>query len=91
MELKNNKSLIDSFNLLRFPLIAMVVLIHCNLSEFKMQGVDITSTFPSWYDEFMYLFSEALTRLAVPIFFIISGYLFFYKINGFSRDLHRKT
>lgn len=36
----------------------------------------------------MYLFSEALTRLAVPIFFIISGYLFFYKINDFSCDVY---
>lgn len=86
--MKDKTTIIEAFELLRFPLIACVVLIHCNLSEVTLQGVDITSTYPSWYHSFMYFFSEALTRLAVPVFFIISGYLFFYNITDFNGKVY---
>lgn len=85
MKLRNNKSLGDT--LLRFPLTAMVVLRHCRLAEIKVQDTNIAST-PDGHHRFTYLFPDALTSLAVPTFFVMFGYLFFYKFDSFGRDTY---
>ena len=62
---------------LRFPLCAAVVLIHININT------ENCSTHPL-YDSVHYLFAQILARVAVPLFFMFSGFLFFYK----SEKLH---
>lgn len=86
IDLRNNRDLINVFSWLRFPMIVFVVVTHANLSDVNIQGSPICNSFPKWYFDFMYFFSEAVTRLAVPVFFIISGYLFFYKIDFFGKN-----
>lgn len=70
---------------LRFPLIVGVVLIHSTLDDIVINGVRMADTadFPL-YGNFSYLFSQVFARIAVPLFFFISGYLFFFKTDGFS-------
>ena len=70
---------------LRFPLIVGVVLIHSTLGDVVINGVRMADAadFPL-YDNFSYLFSQIFARIAVPLFFFISGYLFFFKTDGFS-------
>lgn len=76
--IKNNLSF--SFNALRFPLCILVVFIH---SE---GGYPDNTSY--WFRHF---FSHELCSFAVPIFFIISGYLFFHKFsNKFDLTLYQK-
>lgn len=68
---------------LRFPLSVMAVFIHsfgaidgaiapCMVKDYS--GID-------WYNIIRILFSHVFPSVAVPTFFFISGYLFFYKTN----------
>jgi fucose 4-O-acetylase-like acetyltransferase len=80
----------DVISFLRFPLIVAVVLIH----------TDLRVVFPSLYS--MPLYGEGLSLLidvicesAVPLFFFISGYLFFrngeFSISIYASKLHRRV
>ncbi len=73
---------------LRFPLIVGVVLIHCYYKELPIGGVKIPvmDEYPI-YKLIADLFSQVLARTAVPLFFLISGYLFFYK-SSFSWPMY---
>lgn len=59
---------------LRFPLIVGVVFIHDNITL----GQNSRVVNPFWFDCVIRLFSDVLPRVCVPLFFIISGFLFFY-------------
>lgn len=75
---------------LRFPLACMVVVIHCKIN----QGGWVL---PQW-SNFTYsdlsvviqiLFSTILSGIAVPTFYLMSGYFFFYKIDVFDSNVYR--
>ncbi len=58
---------------LRFPLALLVVLIHCNIAQ-------RTAADAAQFDAIAPLcrfFSQRITAVAVPMFFVISGFLFF--------------
>ncbi len=68
---------------LRFPLIVGVLFIHNYSSKLKIQGVEIgtdSASVPFFYycSEF---FSHVFARISVPLFFFISGFLFFLAIQ----------
>jgi surface polysaccharide O-acyltransferase-like enzyme len=67
---------------LRFPLIVGVVFIHNHSSTVTMPGVELGSEnyMPMFYT-CSNLFSQVLGRIAVPLFFFISGFLFFLNVN----------
>lgn len=64
---------------IRFPLIVLVVLVHTNL------GVHIDSHFYSYFERFFRSFSH----MAVPTFFLISGYLFFKSVNKCTCSIYK--
>lgn len=69
---------------LRFPLIVGVVLLHSTMTDVVINGtlmVDVAA-YP-FFRSFSYLFSEVFSCIAVPLFFFISGFLFFYRSDGF--------
>lgn len=68
---------------LRFPLIVGVVIIHACYTG-VVDGYDLMQgrDFPI-YINVSYLFSNIFARLAVPLFFFFSGFLFFYKTVDF--------
>lgn len=70
---------------LRFPLIVGVVLIHSQFNELVINGVDLmkNGNFPV-YTFVSYLLSVILPEISVPLFYFISGFLFFYKVNSFT-------
>lgn len=76
----NIDSKIISF--LRFPMIIGIVLIH--------SGVELNYNYTQ-YPIYNYVVNNGIigtfTRICVPLFFMISGYLFYYKLN----DLNIKT
>lgn len=90
----NNEIQYKVFDALRFPLCIFVVLIHTFLPKF-------VPDYNSWYEyiikaggENLYsyfikiLFSDVLARIAVPTFFIISGFLFFRNIKNWNKTIY---
>ncbi|KQS52733.1 MAG: hypothetical protein DCE86_04675 [Flavobacteriaceae bacterium] len=76
-----NKYLSLKIKIISFLSIVMVVLLHCYNLDIKHS--DISLVLEKDYNWFIQNFiSYGITRVAVPIFFIISGYLFFYTFKG---------
>lgn len=75
--IENKKYLTETIGVLRFPLMVCVVLIHVkvpNQEEYLL--VDI-------FDRYVV---ESFVRIAVPLFFFISGFLFFCRVNEFGKS-----
>jgi surface polysaccharide O-acyltransferase-like enzyme len=82
----------DVINFLRFPLIVGVLFIHNTTTTIPMPGgmeFGNAENMPVFYicSE---LFSQILGRVAVPLFFFISGFLFFRNIDGFTTQDYLK-
>jgi len=77
------KELSARIEILRFPLIIGIVFIHSYSTNVQMSdvniGIDGVSSFPHFI---MYYISNVIARISVPIFFILSGFLFFYNFHG---------
>lgn len=82
----------DTISFLRFPLVVAVLFIHTNITELQ-----IPSQFELSFSDFKIygvinaLFTRILTRPAIPTFFFISGYLFFFKTPIFSKEAYYKS
>lgn len=79
----------ESINMLRFPLAILVVFVHgfgadIDVSELHTSGL----TGLVVYDYIRLFFSVVIARSAVPIFFIISGYLLFRKVEEYSKQVY---
>ncbi|MDR1222617.1 MAG: acyltransferase [Tannerella sp.] len=79
----------NTIDWLRFPLAIAVVFIHINpvvdmqgVDYFHFSGMDIYTVAGA-------LISRVLTYVAVPCFFMFSGFLFFYKVRGWNRNIYR--
>lgn len=79
-------------NSIRFPLACMVVAIHCKINQSEW-------VLPQWAgfsgEEFsaaiQILFSTILSGIAVPTFYLVSGYFFFYRTDIFTQMYIRKN
>lgn len=80
--LSNNETLSKTITFLRLPLIVAVVFIHTQLSNVNIGGNLLVSEgqFP-YHNILRHLISEEIARIAVPLFFFFSGFLFFYHTN----------
>lgn len=91
--LKNNAMSHDTLlskviSFLRFPLTVMVVFIHFSLTDGLMvHGVKHGLGNPDWFFHIVNFFSEVLARIAVPLFYMFSGFLFFNK-KDFTREIY---
>lgn len=88
-----NKSISDEHILskvidyLRFPLIIGVVFIHTSPHLFSNHEIINQDNYPlAFYID--NLFTGVLAQVSVPMFFFISGFLFFYKVENFSHSLY---
>ena len=69
---------------LRFPLALMVVFIHQ-----EEQFIEHTTNTLDVVFNFSYSFlSHTITAISVPLFFLFSGYLYFYKIEKFDKGVY---
>ena len=74
---------------LRFPLIVGVVFIHTDFSDIVIAGVkQINFANYPIFSHIFFLFSKVIFEICVPLFFFISGFLFFYKTAGFSMEIY---
>lgn len=85
----DEKRLSQTIAFLRFPLIAGVVLIHSRFQVVIIDGVDLMQEghFPV-YTHLSYLISEVIAEIAVPLFFFISGFLFFRRGGAFTGRMY---
>lgn len=75
--------------MLRFPLAILVVFVHSfgadiDVAELHASGL----TGLAVYDYIRLFFSVVIARSAVPIFFIISGYLLFLKVEEYNKIVY---
>lgn len=83
--LTSEQLLSNTIDFFRFPLIVGVVFIHTDFSNIIIQGarqVDIGQY--AVFEQFFFLFSKLVFEVCVPLFFFISGFLFFYGTESFS-------
>lgn len=83
---KLNPDLSHSIAQLRFPLAALVVFAHANLLSFPMEG--ISSDYSIIQYPILFL-SKIVFDPAVPLFFLISGLLFFWNVEEFENDTYK--
>ena len=86
-----NNIISQTISYLRFPLTIAVVYIHFNISRkgISVHGINYGTDNPDWYFYLVNLFSYVFASIAVPLFFFISGYLFF-KQREFNVNIYKK-
>lgn len=77
--LTNEQLQSKTISFLRFPLIIGILFIHSQTSLAVVGG--LLNTYTPIFDKVRDLCSFVLSAVSVPLFFLISGYLFFYNIN----------
>jgi len=83
------KQFLLTTKILRFPLIILVIYIHIIHEDITQISI---SLIPNNVFHILYsLISQNLGRIAVPCFFVFSGFLFFMKIKGnYSLDMYKE-
>lgn len=79
----------ETITMLRFPLAVLVVFIHVyhpDIDVYKLHMMGFSGI--AIYEYVSRFFSVVLGSSAVPIFFIISGYLLFLKVDSYSKDVY---
>lgn len=79
----------QSINMLRFPLAILVVFVHgfgADIDVAQLHASGLTGA--AVYDYVRLFCSVVIARSAVPIFFIISGYLLFRKVEEYSKQVY---
>lgn len=90
-KMADEQLLSKTIDFLRFPLIVGVVFIHTDFSDVVIKGVKSINlaNYPIFTHVF-FLFSKVIFEVCVPLFFLISGFLFFYKTENFSFKVYLK-
>jgi fucose 4-O-acetylase-like acetyltransferase len=78
----------ESIEVLRFPLMILVVFVHVISPE--PHAVILSWDPDNMFTLFSELISHIIGRVAVPVFFLFSGYFFFLKLNTFNRRIYRE-
>jgi surface polysaccharide O-acyltransferase-like enzyme len=79
-----------TIDLLRFPLIFMVIFIHLSYTAVHLPDADSPLFSEQGILNLLYLLlSDGICRLAVPTFFIISGFLFFINVTDFTWEQYK--
>ena len=91
----NDKTHLQSqvISFLRFPLIVAVVFIHTQITAIGGIKANLSAPFQfagqfPIYETTVFLVAQIFARLAVPLFFIFSGFLFFKKCDEFNTSTY---
>lgn len=88
MNVSNNISQYEVIRQLRFPMIVLVTFAH---SYGKVEeGFSLLASDWNTYEFMKLLVSQTLVKVAVPVFFIISGYLFFANVDKWDVVTYKK-
>lgn len=84
---RNDISQYDIIRQLRFPMIVLVTFAH---SYGKVtEGFSLLASEWNTYEFLKLLVSQTLVKVAVPVFFIMSGYLFFVNVKEWSLKVYK--
>lgn len=81
----------QSLDLLRFPLAIIIVTVHVfNSNSISIQDriYDVSSF--SLYNDFLLFVDGYLRGISVPVYFFISGYVFFLGVNDYTKEVYLK-
>lgn len=90
-QISSEQLLSKTISYLRFPLAVGIVYIHNQMDNIDIQGINGGwENFGDWpsVKYTVMLFSNVLPRIAVPLFFIFSGY-FFFKSGVFNWEIYK--
>lgn len=82
----------DTIKWLRFPMTVAIFFVHSNMARYGLivHGEQYGMNYPDWYFYICVFFSEVVGSIGVPFFFVISGFLFFYKTDFDGQVYKRK-
>lgn len=86
----NGTLLSKTIRLLRFPLIVGVVFGHNAFQTLRVRGTTVATEMIPWLSWVAHAFTDILPFITAPLFFFISGFLFFRK-PGFDKAMWRKN
>ena len=76
----------DIINALRLPLIVLVTYAHSYGGV--MEGFSVLGSEWDTYEVLKILMSQTLVKVAMPMFFAMSGYLFFANVEQFNKEIY---
>lgn len=79
-----------SINFMKFPLAIMVIVLHSTLigKPIERLGIDNLDAIAPLYAPITWFFGNFIGNCAVPIFFIISGFLLFYNVDKYTAGIY---
>ena len=79
----------DAISFMRIPLAVLVVIFHSSLIFEQNDGIPyINESDAPIYCTMEFLFGYSICALAVPLFFFVSGLLFFWNVDGFNIKIY---
>lgn len=85
MDLKQVQS--QTIDFLRLPLAVLVVFIHTSQTDATLSSIDYSNLSGSVISDILtVVFSKTIATIAVPLFFAISGYLFFINVKRWEKN-----
>ncbi len=79
----------ETISFVRFPMAFLVAVIHGYFVKVIIDGGKTVIDFSSYnvFSNVVYVTGE-ITSVAVPVFYILSGFLFFYKVQDYTREIY---
>ena len=78
----------EIFSLIRLPLIVLVTYAHSYGGV--MEGYSVLESGWNSYEVLKIMMSQTLVKVAMPTFFVMSGYLFFANADTFNQDIYKQ-
>ena len=83
---KSQTSQNEIFSQIRLPLIVLVTYAHSYGGV--MEGYSVLGSGWDAYEELKIVMSQTLVKMAMPMFFVMSGYLFFVNVEAFNKEIY---
>ena len=88
--MEREKLLSQTISWLRFPLIVGIVLLHTYILNRPVAGYVVTEDNSPYFAIFEHIAKADIGEITVPLFFFISGFLFFYRVDKWNQQVYVK-
>jgi len=85
-----NNELSTTIKFIRLPLAVLVIFVHCSPAAFEGYNIGLGATSFQCVFNAIVDFMTFVANCAVPSFFLISGYLFFYNVESLNWDVYKR-
>lgn len=87
--MKWNENVYRIFDILRFPLVVLVVFLHCKGEPGRLHIDWLHLGLVDGYDFLRNYISNVVSCVSVPTFFLMSGYLFYHHVDNLTYSLFK--